>query len=271
MNRPLALTITPLVLLALVGCASSNARQSAKASDPAPVGQQERTPSKVVVASPADESEYVLGDRYDHEALPSYEVPVQSLSIEEVRAELEAMYEHDRELVSASYSDPQDTEAIRTVKAIDMAHAERLKAIVEQHGWPTREMVGLKATQAAYMVIQHAGHDVEFQNDCLAMMVDLVRAGELPASYVALLTDRIRVFSDQPQVFGTQMSMARNDLGVMVPTPTVPIEDPKNLDERRALMGMAPHESFVQAIQVAYEASISEPNTAFASVPASSE
>ncbi|MCR9076832.1 MAG: hypothetical protein NXI07_12415, partial [bacterium] len=88
---------------------------------------------------------------------------------------------------------------------------------------------------------------------------------------VALLTDRIRVFSDQPQVFGTQMKMSRNELGVMIPSPTVPIEDPVNLNDRRALMGMVPHEQFVEAIQIAYQASVSEPNSAFASVNTDSE
>lgn len=270
MNRPLAITFTTALLLQLVGCASSSNRQSFESDSNAPVDHV--SPAEpVVAASPSDDSEFVLGSTFDHEALPVYSVPVSSLSVDEIRAELEAMYEHDRELVRASYADEQDPEAIRTVQAIDQAHADRLKEIVDQIGWPTRDLVGLKATQAAYMVIQHAGHDVDFQNSCLTMMVDLVKQGELPASYIALLTDRIRVFSDQPQVFGTQMKMSRNELGVMIPVPTVPIEDPANLNDRRALMGMVPHEQFVEAIQIAYQASVSEPNSAFASVSTDSD
>ena len=203
--------------------------------------------------------------------VPSYIQPAEELSIEQIRAEREAMCDHDRQLVSATYAEEHEAEAIQTVQAIDIAHADRLKEIVNCIGWPTRELVGLKATQAAYMVIQHAGHDVDFQNECLSMMVDLVEQRQLPASYVALLTDRIRVFSDQPQVFGTQMRMARNEQGIMVPTPTVPIEDPQNLDERRALMGMVAHSEFIEAIQLAYEASLTEPNSAFASAPTDSE
>ncbi|MFG0314307.1 MAG: DUF6624 domain-containing protein [Phycisphaerales bacterium] len=270
MSRPLAISFTTALLLQLVGCASSSNRQSFESDSNAPVDHV--SPAEpVVAASPSDDSEFVLGSTFDHEALPVYSTPVSSLSVDEIRAELEAMYEHDRELVRASYADEQDPEAIRTVQAIDQAHADRLKEIVDQIGWPTRDLVGLKATQAAYMVIQHAGHDVDFQNSCLAMMVDLVKQGELPASYVALLTDRIRVFSDQPQVFGTQMKMSRNELGVMIPVPTVPIEDPANLNDRRALMGMVPHEQFVEAIQIAYQASVSEPNSAFASVSTDSD
>ncbi len=271
MNRLLAQSISPILLLTLVGCASSAERSADRSDQSGSVTQSESNPDQVVVGTPDDEREFVLGDSYDHEAVPSYLSDAESLNLDDIRAELEAMYEYDRELVSASYDSEKDPEVLETVQAIDRAHAERLKEIVACIGWPTRELVGLKATQAAYMVIQHAGHDVEFQNECLERMVDLVAQGKLPASYVALLTDRIRVFSDQPQVFGTQMRLARNELGIMVPTPTVPIEDPAHLNDRRALMGMVSHEQFVEAIQIAYEASITEPNSAFASVETDSE
>jgi hypothetical protein len=270
MNRPLALSLSPILLLSLVGCASSPDRHASSQEPQSKATTHEAPSAQVLVSTPEDNREFVLGVSYDSEVVPSYAFDAESLNLDQIRAELEAMYEYDRELVSAAY-DPDQPHALETIQAIDRAHASRLKEIVECIGWPTRELVGLKATQAAYMVIQHAGHDVEFQNECLSMMVDLVAQGQLPASYVALLTDRIRVFSDQPQVFGTQMKMARNDSGVLVPVPTVPIEDPEHLNDRRALMGMVEHEQFVEAIQLAYEASLHEPNTAFASVPSDSE
>lgn len=270
MNRPLALSLSPILLLSLVGCASSPDRHSSTQGSDLDTRAESQSVSQVVVSTPQDDREFVLGVSYDAEVVPSYEHGADSLNLEQIRAELEEMYEYDRELVSAAY-DPDQPHALETIQAIDRAHADRLKEIVTCVGWPTRELVGLKATQAAYMVIQHAGHDVEFQNECLSMMVDLVAQGQLPASYVALLTDRIRVFSDQPQVFGTQMKLARNDSGVLVPVPTVPIEDPEHLNARRALMGMVEHEQFVEAIHLAYEASLHQPNTAFASVETDSE
>jgi hypothetical protein len=264
MNRLITHTITPALLLALTGCASSN--QQARSTDAAQhAGSHPQAQIEIT------QTQYELSDENGLCDVPTYENSVDHLTNEQIRAELEAMFEYDRQIVSTTYAVERAPDAISAVRAIDKANAARLKEIVNHIGWPTRQLVGLKATQAAYMVIQHAGHDVDFQNDCLSMMVDLVEQGELPASYVALLTDRIRVFSNQPQVFGTQMRMARNELGVMVPTPTVPIEDPENLDERRALMGMVAHGQFVEAIQLAYEASLTEPNSAFASAPTSSE
>jgi Family of unknown function (DUF6624) len=213
-------------------------------------------------------TELVIGTTFSDESVPVYRDPISSYTMGEIRDELEAMAELDRTLMrQAIGQNAHDPSTVSTIHAIDRAQSDRLKEIVDYVGWPTRAMVGLKATQAAYMVIQHAGHDIEFQNRSLAMMVDLVEEGELPASYVALLTDRIRMFQDQPQLFGTQMAMARDEFGAMVPTPTVPIEDPEHLDERRALMGMPPFSEFVGAIAAAYAASEVDAGSAFAEVP----
>lgn len=216
---------------------------------------------------PDTETELIIGTIFADEFIPHYHAPITGYTIEEIQAELEEMYDLDQELVKNTVHPFSEVHtAPSTIRAIDQAHSDRLKEIVAHIGWPTRDLVGLKATQAAYMVIQHAGHDNDFQNQCLAMMVDLVEQGELPASYVALLTDRIRVFQELPQVFGTQMAMTPNEFGVMSPTPTVPIEDPEHLDDRRKLMGMPPHSEFVGAIEVAYQASLVDPGTAFAEV-----
>lgn len=268
--RPTALVLTPLMLLALVGCANSDRHSHNHQAANQPVASARGDSAATVKqkrAQPAGSDEYVFGEALDEDSVPRYHEPVSHYTIEQIRAELESMYEEDRTLVEAAYDGTLNSEVAETIQAIDKAHADRLKEIVDHIGWPTRDLVGLKATQAAYMVIQHAGHDTEFQNECLSMMVDLVEQGELPASYLALLTDRIRVFSGQYQVFGTQMTMARNEMGVMAPKPTVQIEDPENLNDRRALMGMAPHEQFVEAIKVAYEASQIDTNEAYASVP----
>ncbi|MDF1808723.1 MAG: hypothetical protein P1U42_03415 [Phycisphaerales bacterium] len=255
-------TIASLMLAS--GCASSQQRE-ASSEQPSPT--VESTESVQLLTSLSNNDEFVIGKEFINDSVPQYRVSVKKLTLEEIQEELEEMYELDRELVDGSQSQRFNKQS--TIREIDQVHGDRLKEIVAHIGWPTRELVGLKATQAAYMVIQHTGHDIEFQNQCLALMVDLVEQGELPASYVALLTDRIRFFQGQPQVFGTQMAMISNEYGMMVPTPTVPIEDPENLDQRRALMGMPAHSEFVGAIQLAFEASQIDSNSAFAEVQTS--
>lgn len=264
-----AVVVSASTLLTLAGCAGSGSRSHASTgslSDTRPAHHAPLTADEYPQKQFSDE--LVIGTRLDDDGLPRYRTPVNRCTIDQIRAELEEMFDIDQELVTLAYNPQQASRrTVSAIRSIDRVHCDRLKEIVEHIGWPTRELVGLKATQGAYMVIQHAGHDIEFQNRCLAMMVDLVEQGELPASYVALLTDRIRVFQDRPQVFGTQMTMNRNEHGIMVPFPTVPIEDPEHLNDRRKLMGMGPHEDFIAAIQIAYDASISDPDSRFAEVP----
>lgn len=260
--RLLALATTSLALMLHAGCGQT---RSASLSDEhqASYSTAEVSP---VFGEPSEE--LVIGSEFSSDAVPVYERPVEGMELAEIANELIEMHNRDRELVRDSI-DPkhQDKARLAMINAIDRAHAARLKEIVDAIGWPTRGTVGLEATEGAYLVIQHAGHDTVFQERCLEMMHDLVDRGELPAPYIALLTDRIRVFNGQPQVYGTQMTLARNSEGVMRPVPITAIEFPDQLDERRSEMGMPAHDRFVQAIAQAYAASLVEPNSRYASVP----
>ena len=273
-TRTLLFGISISTLALFAGCASSPSRaaHAPGTSESTQTHAPDSAPESPAVFAQTPSDAFVIGEEFLPESVPQYPSPINEYTMSEIQAELEAMYDRDQQLIAQiekNTLNPAMTPG--TIHLIDQAHGRRLKEIVDHIGWPTRELVGLKGTQAAYMVIQHGGDDIAFQNRCLELMVDLVAQGELPASYVALLTDRIRVFQGEPQVFGTQMEMALNDVGVLVPTPTVPIEDPENLDHRRKLMGMPSHTEYVHAIEIAYQASKVDPNNAFAHVPTSDE
>ena len=103
-------------------------------------------------------------------------------------------------------------------------NAERLKAIVSEIGWPSIPKVGRQASMWAWLLVQHADHDLEFQKQCLKMMKHLPE-GEIQKKHIAYLDDRVRVNECRPQLYGTQFYM--DEAGVFGPRP---IEDPDNLD-----------------------------------------
>ncbi len=254
--------LTTLALALSAGCAQKRTSSSLCASESS---YQNEIVSNAPVAQTTD---LVIGTDLSIEGVPTYDRPANTLTLAEISNELIAMHNRDRLLVRESI-DPnhQSDQNIALINAIDLAHTARLKEIVDYIGWPTRGTVGLEATEGAYLVIQHSGNDTEFQARCLDMMHDLAQRGELPAQYVALLTDRIRVFNNQPQLYGTQMTLAKDANGVMRPVPSSEIESPEQLNDRRTQMGLPPHEVFVTAIAQAYAASLVEPNSRFASVP----
>ena len=144
---------------------------------------------------------------------------------------------------------PADERAdlIREGSQADRRHTARLKEIVAEFGWPTRSMVGKQAALAAFLIVQHADHDPDFQSRCLPMLVEAAQHGEVSKGHVAYLTDRVRVKQGKPQLYGTQYGTAHGADGsaltdehghikYLLPL----VEDVDRLDERREAAGLGP-------------------------------
>ncbi len=151
----------------------------------------------------------------------------------ELRDELLRMMEEDqtarRASAAANFKDPAASERM---KAIDMRNTARMKQILAQEGWPTKTLVGEKASKAAWLLVQHADLDPAFQKECLPLLEKAVAAGEGSAKDLAYLTDRVLVAEGKPQRYGSQFHMVD---GKLVPRP---IEDEANVDARRAAVGL---------------------------------
>lgn len=262
---PRTLLATPLLLL-LPACASTpEASQAPPPPDAMETGVvREVTPASIVApvgdAVRADPAEALPPDvdtwklaRYTI-PIPTYDRPAAELSWEEIGAELVAMRSPELARYRRTGPEAQRDPAMHAhIQRIDEAHVARLKAIVEAHGWPTFERVGARAASAAVLTAQYAGHDPEFLGRAIELMTPLARTGEVSPPYVALLTDRLRVYRGQKQLFGTQVEVALDASGLPVITPTTPIEAPDGLDARRAEFGLPPFHAFTQHIAAAYQ------------------
>lgn len=114
-------------------------------------------------------------------------------------------------------------------------NAGRLAAIMHAVGWPGRTLVGTEAANAAWLVLQHAIGDPAVMRRGLELVRAAADSGEADPIQVAMLEDRVRTFSGQPQRYGTQFDW--DDRGEMNPRP---IEDPEHVDERRRAIGLPP-------------------------------
>jgi hypothetical protein len=112
---------------------------------------------------------------------------------------------------------------------LDRAHTKRMKELVALIGWPTISKVGPEGSHAAWLLVQHADHDVVFQRECLALMMAAPES-EIERHDIAYLEDRVRVNSKQLQLYGTQFDVVD---GTFIP---MPIEEPDRVDERRRQM-----------------------------------
>jgi uncharacterized protein DUF6624/ClpA/ClpB-like protein len=138
---------------------------------------------------------------------------------------------------------PVDQALIREMEATQRDNVEWLKQVIADRGWPGRSLVGGDGADAAWLIAQHAGHDLDFQRQCLGLLEEAAAAGEVSQSNVAYLTDRVMLTETGHQRYGTQFRHGKDG-----PEP-FPLEDPDRVDELRASAGLMPLAEYRKAFE----------------------
>lgn len=136
----------------------------------------------------------------------------------------------------------QDTVFLKAMLRGDSVRTVRLRAIIEEYGWPDSARVGKEAAGAAFLILQHSPVD-EFQEQMFPVLEELAARGEVPSSDAAMLVDRVLMRQDLPQRYGTQFKMIE---GRMV---LHPVEDEDQLEERRREMGLPSMEEYMALLE----------------------
>jgi hypothetical protein len=127
----------------------------------------------------------------------------------------------------------------------DEPRADRLREIIDEHGWPTFDLVGRDGATAVWLIAQHADFDVPFQVDALELMRAALEADQADPTEVAYLEDRVAVNRGEPQRYGTQVRCREGR-----PDPATPLADPAAVEALRAAVGLEPlaeyYEQFAQ-------------------------
>lgn len=127
---------------------------------------------------------------------------------------------------------------------VDSKNTIRLQEIIKEFGWPTFSLVGKDGARAAWLIVQHASHESEFQEFCLELLEEAMLNGEAEKNNYAYLLDRILMNNDEPQVFGTQFQVLES--GDVV---SYKIEDFEGLEERRKKYNLEPFETYKKKMQ----------------------
>lgn len=134
---------------------------------------------------------------------------------------------------------------------LDKRNTEKLKEIIGKHGWPTTSAVGKRASNAAWLLAQHADHNHKFQKKVLSMMKETYKQDpeEIAPRNIAYLTDRTLIHEKKRQLFGTQFRESQKKKGVLEP---FPIRDKKNINKRRRAYGLPSLGENTREIKKAY-------------------
>lgn len=141
---------------------------------------------------------------------------------------------------------------IHAVEAADKENTAWLKEHIKQKGWPTFSVAGKDGGQAAWLLVQHADLDPKFQRECLDLMTKLPK-NEISQKNLAYLTDRVLLAEGKKQLYGTQFQQIS---GKWQPRP---LEDEKNVDKRRAEMGLSMLAEYASQLRKQYDAPKSKP------------
>ena len=174
---------------------------------------------------------------------------------ESLKAELESMYETDQsqrvkmDEISKKYGcdSAEMKELWKKQNEIDGNNIRRLVEIIESHGWPGRSLVGKKASDGAFLILQHA--ELSYQKKYIPLVNKAVAQGELKVQMLALLEDRVLMREGKKQIYGTQLTMDESTSRWVL----YPIEDEANVDKRRAKVGLPPLAEYLKHFGLEYK------------------
>ena len=119
------------------------------------------------------------------------------------------------------------------MKAIHDKNAEILSGIMEKIGYPTQDKVGEAGSQAAWLIIQHAIGQPAFMKNSARLLELAVEEGQADPIQLAYLIDRIAIFEQGLQLYGTQFDW--DETGKLSPEA---YDDRQKVDERRKVLGL---------------------------------
>ncbi|MBD2701896.1 hypothetical protein IC229_14705 [Spirosoma sp. BT702] len=136
---------------------------------------------------------------------------------------------------------------------IDSSNLVRVEAIVKQHGYPGKSLVGKPSNETVFYVIQHSNKIPTY----LPVIKKAAEDEELPFSLYAMMLDRSLMYDGKPQLYGTQASCRQLVTTKQQRCFVWPISDAKSVNERRKQAGFTlTVEENANRLNAAYEPSL---------------
>lgn len=143
-------------------------------------------------------------------------------------------------------ADPAQKKLAEQMGIVDRSNAARVKALFAECGFPDKERHGEQAQRDAWLLVQHADHDLALQKHTLKLLEEMAaRRGEPMRPSFAYLADRIAVAEKRPQLYGTQLTAPAEKACQF---DFDPMDDRGKVEQRRAALGLPPLEDYKRAV-----------------------
>jgi hypothetical protein len=131
---------------------------------------------------------------------------------------------------------------VKKQDAIDKKSMKRLEALIARYGWPNRSMVGKQASEAVFLIIQHAEH--QYLKKYFPLLKAATAKNEARLDHAAMMEDRILMGEGKKQIYGT--GLKTDDVTKEVKL--WPIENEEEVDARRAAVGLPPMAEYLKTV-----------------------
>ncbi len=122
----------------------------------------------------------------------------------------------------------------KVISEKDSINLIKVQNILDTRGWLGEDVVGEQGNATLFLVVQHA--NIKIQEKYLPMMREAVKNGKAKPSNLALLEDRVALRQGRKQIYGSQINRDDKTQYIYV----APLDDPDNVDKRRAEVGLQP-------------------------------
>jgi|688.fasta_scaffold435707_1 hypothetical protein len=155
-----------------------------------------------------------------------------------LRTVLEKMVDQDQNIRrilvdSIGIDSPNAGPFLKRMMNIDADNQKNIRLILNRYGWIEQSKIGTKAAEAFFYTIQHS--DSTLMIKWFPEFKRLADIGEADKVECAMMEDRLLMWKGKKQIYGTQATIFRDDKKLAI----WPIDDSKNVNERRKKIGFA--------------------------------
>ena len=136
---------------------------------------------------------------------------------------------------------------LKQMKKADNDNQKYVLNVLAQFGWIDYRIVGFNASAALFLVVQHA--DSAIQEKYLPLLKQAVKEKKAFGHDLALLEDRVFLRRGQKQIYGSQIQCDSSGNNCWI----LPIEDERNVDQRRKDVGLQPLADYVKHWNIIYK------------------
>ncbi len=162
----------------------------------------------------------------------------------ELSEELERMVKIDQIVANVkkgAYNKLSDSEWSAFKDSVFKNHEKKLIKYFNEYGFLGFDIVGKKGAQNFWLMVQHCDKNINFQKEVLSKMKnEVIKNNASPQNY-AFLIDKIKINSNQPQIYGTQVKYNWNTCQAYPQK----LKDSLNVNKRRNDIGLKNLEEYL--------------------------